>query len=384
MNPRRTTTPPNPSPASRGSARLAHSGSAQSAMLALGFIAIAAIGCDGADDTRVVGALEPGAAAPASSEGTGSLSLPLVTPDAASFRLRGAVFEIERSGVVLASLESDAHPDAEALTAELDPGQYQVRLLDGWSLEELGSAGGATPVRAALVSPNPASFGVRNGRVTTVAFTFTTSSGVVTFGEGAVSVRLGVMDPASLGSCDIVNQAGCPEGQHCLLADAGGKTFCATPGGLPVGAPCSAEQCVFGAQCLGLDLAEPEATTCTALCNPASPGFGCDCRGLGAGDEIGVCGPPPAGTCDLLDLASCPDGLACQFPGGSFGVCGVPGSIGEGASCFGEECEAGLDCFGDDPAFGVAGVCYRFCDVQAPACEFCFEVDTGSVGRCFL
>ena len=39
---------------------------------------------------------------------------------------------------------------------------------------------------------------------------------------------------------------------------------------------------------------------------------------------------------------------------------------------------------GDDPELGVAGTCYRFCDIQAPSCEFCFEVNTGSVGRCFL
>jgi hypothetical protein len=351
-------------------------------LLGVPLLVSAGAGCGASDDTRVAVALEP-AAAPEGA-GTGSLAVPLVTPDAALYRLRRAVFDVERSGVLLLSLDSETNPDADALTAELDPGQYQIRLNDGWSLEQLGAEGSASPVRAALISPNPVSFGVRDGRVTSVAFTFTTSAGLVTFGEGAVSIRLGVADPASLAPCDVANQAGCLDGQHCLLGNADGKTFCATVGQLPVGAPCSSEQCVFGAQCLGTDVAAPELTTCSALCNPLSPSFGCDCRGLGVGDDVGVCGPPPPGSCDLLDPASCPDGQACQFPGGSFGACGTPGSVGEGESCFGEECLAGLDCFGDDPNLGFSGTCYRFCDVAAPDCEFCFEVDTGSVGRCFL
>jgi hypothetical protein len=344
---------------------------------------VAALGCRASDETRVHGALEP-AASLAEASGTGSLAVPLVTPDAAPFRLRTARFDVERSGVVIVSLDSEAAPDADTLTTPLDPGQYEIRLNDGWSLEQLDVEGAASAVRAALISPNPVGFAVRDGRVTTVAFTFTTSAGLVTFGQGAISVRLGVADPAALAGCDVVNQAGCAEGQHCLLGDADGKTFCATPGQLPVGAPCGSEQCVLGAQCLALDAAAPELTTCTALCSPLAPPFGCDCRGLGAATEVGICGPPPPGACDLLDPTSCPEGLTCQYPGGSFGVCGAPGSATEGESCFGEECEAGLDCFGDDPDVGFTGTCYRFCDVQAPVCEFCFEVDTGSVGRCFL
>ena len=239
-------------------------------------------------------------------------------------------------------------------------------------------------MRAALISQNPAGFAIRNDRVTTVAFTFTTSGGVVTFGEGAVSVRLGVADPASLGSCDVASQTGCLDGQHCLIGDAAGKTFCATPGQLAVGEPCSSEQCVFAAQCLAVDPSAPARTTCTRLCNPLSSPFGCDCQGLSLGDEVGVCGPPPASACDLLDPSSCPGGLACQYPGGSFGTCGTAGSSPEGSPCFGEECEAGLDCFGDDAELGFTGTCYRFCDIQAPDCEFCFDVGTGAVGRCFL
>ncbi len=341
-------------------------------------------GCRSPDDTTVFGAPTEGAASLEGRENIGSLLLPLVTPDTQRYRLRNATFDVERTGVVVVSLSSEVDPDAEALTADLNPGQYQLRLADGWSLEQLGQGGEATPVRAALISQNPASFAVRNDRVSTVAFTFTTSGGVVTFGEGSVSVRLGVADPASLGSCDVANQSGCLDGQHCLIGDGEGKTFCATPGQLDVGAACSSEQCVFGAQCLGVDPAAPALSTCTRLCNPLFPPFGCDCRGLSLGDDVGVCGPPPASACDLLDPTSCPEGLSCQYPGGSFGTCGTPGSSPEGSSCFGEECEAGLDCFGDEPELGFTGTCYRFCDVLAPDCEFCFDVGTGTVGRCFF
>lgn len=317
-------------------------------------------------------------------QGLGTVRLPLVTPDLQKFRLRNATFEIARSGAPVLSLDSEVDPDAQALTADLDPGQYRITLPDGWSLERLEAGGGASPVRAALISPNPADFTIRNERVTTVAFTFTTPTGVVTFGEGSVSVRLGVADPASLASCDVANQSGCPGGQHCLLADAAGGTFCATPGSLEVGAACDSDQCVFGAQCLGLDPAAPGESACTALCNPLSPRFGCDCRGLSFADDAGVCGPPPPGSCDLLTQSGCAEGQACQFPVGSFGVCGAPGSLPEGSSCFGEVCAAGLDCLGDDPVFGFSGTCFRFCDLSAPACEFCFDVGTGGVGRCFL
>jgi hypothetical protein len=313
----------------------------------------------------------------------GTLRLPLVTPDTGKFRLRGAIFAIDRAGVPVLRLDSDVDPDAEALTASLNPGQYTSALEAGWSLEALADDGTATPVRAALISANPQSFSVRNERVTNVAYTFTTSSGVVQFGEGSLNVRIGVADPASLGSCDLTNSASCPTGQHCLLGD-GDATFCATPGDIEVGEPCGSEQCVFGAQCLSLDPAAPDHSLCTALCNPEAPPFGCDCRGLSISDQVGVCGPPPAGACDLLDPSSCPEQQACQFPGGSFGVCGTPGVLTEGQSCFGEECAAGLDCVGDDPQFGFLGICRRFCDLDAPDCDFCFDVGTGRVGRCFL
>jgi hypothetical protein len=342
-------------------------------------LALAVNGCH--SEERLIFNGEP--QQPGAEQELGVLRLPLITTDTGQFRLRGALFEIARSGAPIVTLDSDDEPDAEALSADLEPGQYTSTLGAGWSLERLAENGTATPVRAALISANPARFSVRNATTTTLAYSFTTSSGVVTFGEGSLSVRIGVADPATLSSCDVAFPDSCPAGQHCLIGEEG-RSFCATPGELPVGAACSSEQCVVGAQCLNLQAPATGAGVCTELCNPEAPAFGCDCRGLSISETIGVCGPPPPGSCDLLDAASCPAGQACQFPGGSFGTCGEPGTVEEGGSCFGEECQAGMECFGDDPQFGFLGICRRFCDLDAPDCDFCFDVGTGRVGRCFL
>jgi hypothetical protein len=346
--------------------------------------ALAAGGCSSSD----AGVVRDGSGDPASSagaeDGIGSLRLALVTAETARFRLRNAVFDITRAGTLVVSLSSEAaDPDAEELTATLSQGRFSVTLRDGWTLERLPDDGSpAEPVRAALITPNPTDVSIRDQRETTVVYNFTTALGAVSFGRGSVDVRIGLVDPSSLASCDIVNQSGCASGQTCLMADDGGRTYCATAGTLPAGAPCSSEQCVLGAQCLEIEGAAP---VCVAFCNPLAPTFGCDCQGLSFDDALGVCGPPPTGSCDLLAQSGCAEGEACQLPSGSaFGVCGQPGTLGERESCFGEVCGPGLDCLGDDPALGFAGTCFRFCDLSAPSCDFCVDVGTGSVGRCFL
>jgi hypothetical protein len=354
---------------------------------AWGLLTVSSVhGCKG-DEAVVVRSNE--AAAPnagnAAELGLGTLRVPLVTPDSLAFRLRNALFDIETlAGAPLVTLDGEIDPDAEALSTNLVQGFYRIVLHDGWVLERLEEDGTAAPVRAALVSPNPNNFAIRNERVTQVVYIFTTDTGLVLFGEGSAAVGIAFQDPATLASCDIVNQFGCAAGQTCLLADDIGNTFCATPGSLPAGSACTSEQCVLGAQCLAIDPARPLESECTLLCNPVLPPFGCDCQSLRFDEAVGVCGPPPSGTCDLLTQTGCAPEQACQFPGGSFGVCGAPGDVEAGGSCFGEECVAGLDCFGDDPAFGFSGTCVAFCDLAAPSCDFCVDVGTSDLGRCFL
>jgi hypothetical protein len=43
-----------------------------------------------------------------------------------------------------------------------------------------------------------------------------------------------------------------------------------------------------------------------------------------------------------------------------------------------------MECFGDDAMSGQSGTCLLFCDLRDPACEFCFDVGTGDIGRCFF
>lgn len=341
---------------------------------------LVALGACGSDDAVII--TVPGAEAEVA---LGSVELPLVTPDSGLHRLRNAVFDIESiAGVPVATLDSELDPDATSLRAELAQGSYRVALRSGWALERLSADGSAERVHAALVSSNPAVVSIRNDRVTQLVFTFTTSTGTVVFGSGTVSIGAAFVEPTSLGSCELVTQIGCNSGQTCLMGDDAGKTFCATAGELEVGAACDSEQCVIGAQCLAVDPAAPSQRECARLCNPDAPIFGCNCLGLAFDEGVGICGPPPANACDLLTQTGCAEGEACQLPGGSFGVCGPPGTVPEGGTCFGEECEAGLDCSGDDANSGIAGTCLRFCDLAAPTCEFCFDVGTAPLGRCFV
>lgn len=252
--------------------------------IALAIAALGGAGCGSDEASSATEQLDPF---------TGSVRLPLVTPTRDQFRLRGASFDIERPGFEL-TLDSDSDPDATALTAALDTGSYQITLRDGWSLERLGDAGG--PVAAALLTENPLSFDIQNGRVTELLYRFATESGIVTFGSGELSISVDVTDSAPSASCSLVGAFGCAEGQTCLFSGEQGQTFCAVPGALRVGEACSSDQCVAGAQCLALDPANPGARTCTRFCAPSVQSPGCDCRALAFDDDVGVCVPRAACT----------------------------------------------------------------------------------------
>lgn len=217
---------------------------------------------------------------------TGTVQLPLVTPIGDQFRLRGAVFEITRSnGASVATLDSESDPEATSLRTELDSGSYSIRLLDGWSLERLGDAGG--PVTAALLTPNPLSFEIENARVTDLVYSFTTDGGIVTFGSGDLSVSVDVAPSAPTARCDLLDRSSCPAGLTCLFSGDSGRTYCAAPGSLAVGSACSSEQCTAGAQCLSVDPAQPDVRICARFCNPDR--LGCGCRALAFDDAVGVC-----------------------------------------------------------------------------------------------
>ncbi|WP_437752263.1 hypothetical protein [Sorangium sp. So ce1389] len=329
-----------------------------------------------------------GCTSPVGSHGeqaAGMVSLPLVTSAGGDYRLHNAVFSIHSTnGALAATLDSESDPDAEALTATLFQGPYTVRLEDGWELDRIEADGTESPVSAALVSRNPQSFEIGAGATTGVSFTFTTGQGSITLGDGSVDVSFDVASNEDLGQCQLVSSyyySYCPSGQTCLLADSSGRTFCASPGALPVGSPCSSDQCVAGAQCLKVDQDNPDQGTCVKFCRVSAGTFGVNCLSLGLPDsDIGFEGPAPEGTCDLLTQTGCAEGEACQYAGGSFASCGVPGTTPAGGACSGETCGAGYQCYG--------GTCRKICDASdyyngTSGCYYCYNVGTGNAGRCY-
>ncbi|WP_437566752.1 hypothetical protein [Sorangium sp. So ce542] len=330
-----------------------------------------------------------GCASPVSShdeQAVGMVSLPLVTSAGGELRLHGAVFTIHSTnGAHAATLDSESEPGAETLTATLFQGPYTVRLADGWELARVEPDGTESPVSAALLSPNPQTFEISASAMTDISFTFTTGHGTITLGDGSVGISFDVAPNDDRGECNLVSSyyydSYCPAGQTCLLADSSGRTFCASPGSLPVGSPCTSDQCVAGAQCLKVDPANPDQGSCVKFCRVSSTTFGVNCLSLGLPDsDLGFEGPAPEGTCDLLTQTGCAEGEACQYTSGSFPSCGVPGSTPPGGACSGETCEAGYDCH--------YGTCRKICDastwyVGQQGCYYCENVGTGNAGRCY-
>jgi hypothetical protein len=267
-------------------------------------MAAAAVGCGSSgDDTHIYSQQVRG------DRIIGDLRLPLVTPGEGAFRLRSAIFDIEsRSGAgVFVRVDSDSDPDAFELRATLPQGSYAITLQDGWALERLGADAGVEPVNAALLSDNPRPFDIRDGQLTRLVYEFTTDDGVVRLGEGDVAVGVAVTPNAALAECDVLDPSTCPSGRTCLLAGGDDGTFCAQPGSLPVGAACSGEQCVAGAQCLALD-GEGAAATCRQFCSLDAPPAGCTCRSLDFDPAIGICvGAAPPSPDDIP--APCTTGI---------------------------------------------------------------------------
>ncbi|WP_438031788.1 hypothetical protein [Sorangium sp. So ce204] len=319
-------------------------------------------------------------------QAAGRVSLPLVTSAGGEFRLHNAVFAIHSTnGAHAATLDSESDPGAATLTAALFQGPYTVRLADGWELAKIEPDGTESPVSAALLSPNPQAFEVSASATTELSFTFTTGQGAITLGDGSVGIRFDVASNEDRGECNLVpsyySYSYCPSGQACLLADSSGRTFCASPGSLPVGSPCTSDQCVAGAQCLKVDQATPDQGSCVKFCRVSDATFGVNCLSLGLPDsDIGFEGPAPEGTCDLLTQTGCAAGEACQYTGGSFASCAQPGSTPAGGACSGETCGAGYQCYD--------GRCARICDARLgyigePGCYVCISVGTGNAGRCY-
>ena len=161
---------------------------------------------------------------------TGTVALPLTTTTAEGtiYRLRDGSFQIATPGGLAIGLSTEDAPDATALHVDLDAGNYNVMLADGWRLERNAGGAGFEPVAASMVSSNPRFFDVVDGASTAVSFIFRVDGeGNVALG-GGVDIGIDVYTP-----CDPVAQTGCAAGERCTsvgLDDGNLITACAPAG----------------------------------------------------------------------------------------------------------------------------------------------------------
>jgi hypothetical protein len=104
---------------------------------------------------------------PSAPQETGSLTAALsgVSAQGFQYRLRQGTFTVV--GPTPASINTEDHLGATAVTIPLQSGSYTIALASGWQLER-NTSGVFAPVAAALVSANPAAFDIANNQATTV------------------------------------------------------------------------------------------------------------------------------------------------------------------------------------------------------------------------
>lgn len=114
------------------------------------------------------------------SDDSGSLNLTLIGKDAAGkeYRLRKATFEV--SGNAMLTLQGRDH---EQLSTPLPQGDYQMFLRPGYELLERDSEGSERAVSARLSSPNPVRLHVAARSDGSVALSFRTEHGDISFGQ---------------------------------------------------------------------------------------------------------------------------------------------------------------------------------------------------------
>ena len=98
------------------------------------------------------------------------------------FHLSRASFALDGAAQLTLSTEDD--PTSDVVQRALPEGDYDVQLLDGWTLERVGPSG-STPVTAELASNNPLAFSIHQGELTTVVFQFRTVGGGAPAGTDA-------------------------------------------------------------------------------------------------------------------------------------------------------------------------------------------------------
>jgi hypothetical protein len=127
-------------------------------------------------------------------DATGEIKMQLRTDvNGNSYRLRDATFTLSQAGATVATISTEANPNATSLQQTLAAGSYDLNLGAGWRLEKL-IAGSFQTVSAQLISTNPTTVIIAAGQTTPVAYAFRTDGTVVVVGDGTLSLTIDVTD----------------------------------------------------------------------------------------------------------------------------------------------------------------------------------------------
>jgi hypothetical protein len=136
-----------------------------------------------------------GVAAPQAETGTLKMKLQTTSESGKVYRLRAASFSVNSFfGSNTITLSSETDPTKSVLESFLNPGSYQIQLMDGWFVEQVDELlGSATFVPATLLSSSFQFFDIQSDQETFVKFDFEVDGQRVGFGPpGRLIVGIGV------------------------------------------------------------------------------------------------------------------------------------------------------------------------------------------------
>lgn len=142
-----------------------------------------------------VGSVASGACFEPVDSGVGTVSLNLVgqTPSGSTYRLRDAVLAVN-GPAYSETWDTEDDPERTSLSADVDQGEYEVELEEGWRLERLAPPEPPVTVEAALLSDNPLAFTVEAGARTRVPLRFRVEDGDVELDQG-YDIEIEVEEP---------------------------------------------------------------------------------------------------------------------------------------------------------------------------------------------